>query len=321
MESKLMQFMERVADWKAVAVYLLNDEYGNKTVEIERSNHYDVTRCRSAMIKEYLTSDDVSWKSVIEALRNAGYRNLAADIEKQVDVKVDRLSKKRVHKGDDNTHDETAKMIAMTEPTNINLTKLLGVVADWKRVALYLLNDVDGTKTLEIERSNYYDVSCCRAAMIREYLMSNDVSWQSVLEALRKAGYRNLAADIEKQVDIKVDRLPNKRVHRDDNNACASHDKTTKAVAMTNPTNINLTKLLARVADWKKVALYLLNDTEGTKVMEIEKANHYDVRSCRTAMITEYLSGNNVSWQGVLKALRNAAYKNLAEDIEKSLLN
>jgi len=73
----------------------------------------------------------------------------------------------------------------------------LSVVSDWKTLAAFLLNDVDGSKTRQIERSNHYDVGDCKEAMIREYLKSGNVSWEVVLECLRNAGYRNPANDIE----------------------------------------------------------------------------------------------------------------------------
>ena len=64
---------------------------------------------------------------------------------------------------------------------------------EWKLVAAHLLNDQDGSKTKEIEKTYHGDVADCRAEMIRLFLKGGDVSWQSVLTALRKAGYKNLA--------------------------------------------------------------------------------------------------------------------------------
>ena len=66
-------------------------------------------------------------------------------------------------------------------------------MADWKLVAAYLLNDETGSKTKEIENTYRGNVVDCRLEMIRLYLKGGDVSWQSVLSALRKAGYKNLA--------------------------------------------------------------------------------------------------------------------------------
>ena len=64
-------------------------------------------------------------------------------------------------------------------------------------VATYLLQDDDGSKVEEIERSNHYMVAECRGAMLTEYLKTSKVSWDDILTALRKANYVNLADDIK----------------------------------------------------------------------------------------------------------------------------
>ena len=84
------------------------------------------------------------------------------------------------------------------------------------------------------------------------------------------------------------------------------------------PTFFNLMKCVEKVVDWKRLAIHLLNDNCGSKTLQIE-CNYCDVRGCRTAMIREYLSSGNVSWQYMLKALRSAGYNDLATNVEKSL--
>ena len=60
-----------------------------------------------------------------------------------------------------------------------------------------MLQDDDGSKVEEIERSNHYMVAECRAAMLTEYLKTSKASWDDILTALRKANYVNLADDIK----------------------------------------------------------------------------------------------------------------------------
>ena len=86
--------------------------------------------------------------------------------------------------------------LILTEPTYKDLLKMLEKITDWSILAAFLLDD-DGSKTESIAKSNQYQVPDCRAAMIREYLKSGNVSWQNVLKALRAAGYTNLANEIE----------------------------------------------------------------------------------------------------------------------------
>jgi len=90
----------------------------------------------------------------------------------------------------------------VTEPTYPVLIKKLNKVADWNKLAAFLLDDTDGSKTESIAKSNHYQVPDCCAAMIREYLRSGDVSWQKVLEALRDAEYTNPADEIEEFLQV-----------------------------------------------------------------------------------------------------------------------
>jgi len=77
----------RVDKWKVLAAFLLDDQDGSATANIEKSNHFDVTDCCAAMIRKYLQSGDVSWQYVLESLRDANYRNLATKIQKELDIK------------------------------------------------------------------------------------------------------------------------------------------------------------------------------------------------------------------------------------------
>ena len=63
-------------------------------------------------------------------------------------------------------------------------------------MAAYLLKDDDGSKSAIIERENHFMVADCRAAMIRQYLQTGEVSWEFVLSSLKKANYINLVEDI-----------------------------------------------------------------------------------------------------------------------------
>ena len=77
----------RVDQWKVLAAFLLDDQDGSTTERIEKSNHFDVTACCAALIREYLKSGDVSWQHVLKSLRVANYKNLAIKIQKELDIK------------------------------------------------------------------------------------------------------------------------------------------------------------------------------------------------------------------------------------------
>ncbi|XP_065893236.1 uncharacterized protein [Dysidea avara] len=87
-----------------------------------------------------------------------------------------------------------------TKPNVVTLTSKLSRVSDWKKLCVFLLDDVDGDIVPRIEQSNFYKVEKCQDAMFREFIKSGDVTWEKVLESLKLAGYKNLAIDIEKQL-------------------------------------------------------------------------------------------------------------------------
>ena len=74
----------RVPNWTTLAAFLLDDKDGHLIEKIKRSNHYNVDDCCGEMIREYLKSGNVSWKHVIEALKDASYSNLANDLEEEL---------------------------------------------------------------------------------------------------------------------------------------------------------------------------------------------------------------------------------------------
>ena len=76
------------------------------------------------------------------------------------------------------------------------ITELEGV-AYWKKLATFLLDDVEGTIVPQIEITNHCNVEDCRDAMINEFLKRGNLSWIKVVESLKKAGYDNLAKQIE----------------------------------------------------------------------------------------------------------------------------
>jgi len=78
-------------------------------------------------------------------------------------------------------------------------------------------------------------------------------------------------------------------------------------------------KYFEAVVEWKKVAAFLLNDEDGSIIATIESTNRKDVNECRESMIREYLKKGKVSWQHVLKSLKNANYTNLATKIHTHL--
>jgi len=79
----LLPYFEGVSDWKKLGAYLLPEEYASRINDIDETHHSNVSRCRWALIREYLQVGQVSWKTVINALERSGYPNIAKKIKKE----------------------------------------------------------------------------------------------------------------------------------------------------------------------------------------------------------------------------------------------
>lgn len=83
---KLLKYFGKVHYWKELAAFLLDDEDGSMTSEIEISGRYDVKDCLDRVIKKYLQLGDISWDKVISCLNQTGYKNIATQICKDLYV-------------------------------------------------------------------------------------------------------------------------------------------------------------------------------------------------------------------------------------------
>ena len=91
-------------------------------------------------------------------------------------------------------------IFSYTEPIYTELIELFKGVVSWQTLAAHLLSDKDGSKVKIIEENNHGNVQKCRAEMLQEYFKSGTVSWEVVLEALRKAGEKNTADKIKQKL-------------------------------------------------------------------------------------------------------------------------
>ena len=80
----LKRKFERVADWEAVCPYLINDDTGQMTKQIRKSNG-EIDEKRDEMLRSFLKSvPNPTWRLVVAALRDGKYTNLADEIEKEL---------------------------------------------------------------------------------------------------------------------------------------------------------------------------------------------------------------------------------------------
>ena len=78
----LLKF-KKVAEWNKVCPFLLEDDNGHKTREIEK-NHKYVDDMRQEMLQQFLNKANPTWGDVVSALRLANYENLAREIEDEL---------------------------------------------------------------------------------------------------------------------------------------------------------------------------------------------------------------------------------------------
>jgi len=88
------------------------------------------------------------------------------------------------------------------KPTYASLKLHFKGVVDWKTLAAFLLDDPNGTTCARIDKTHKGDVNECVDALIKEYMSYEEVSWEHVLDSLRKSSHRNLAKSIQEQLNI-----------------------------------------------------------------------------------------------------------------------
>jgi len=75
-------------------------------------------------------------------------------------------------------------------------------VSDWDTVGAYLL-PADDLGALEIIcKANKGDVDECKKALFRKYMEVGDRSWTTVVAALKKSGYKNVAKGIMQKLGL-----------------------------------------------------------------------------------------------------------------------
>jgi len=78
-------------------------------------------------------------------------------------------------------------------------------ISEWillSELARLLLKDEDGTETETIGKMHSYDVTECCHKIIQKYIQSSDVSWQHVLQSLRKANHNIMARSIAEDIGM-----------------------------------------------------------------------------------------------------------------------
>ena len=63
-----------------------------------------------------------------------------------------------------------------------------------------LLDDLDGSKTRNIEQSARFDTHDCCYRLACEYMKSGNPSWPKVIHSIRNAGNTGVADELEKLV-------------------------------------------------------------------------------------------------------------------------
>ena len=93
-------------------------------------------------------------------------------------------------------------LIERDRVTYPGLLEHLKDVSNWDTLGAHLL-PADDVGALEIIlKSNKGDVDECKKALFRKYMEVGDRSWTTVVNALKKSGYKNIAKGISQIVGL-----------------------------------------------------------------------------------------------------------------------
>ena len=89
---------------------------------------------------------------------------------------------------------------AENDRTNLqDLLRYLRPVTEWKMLGVQLLPEVE----IQIIHKNHKnDVEACQFELFTKYMQMGDRSWNTVIAALMKCGYQNLAKDIKQKFNL-----------------------------------------------------------------------------------------------------------------------
>ena len=80
----MQTYFKRIADWEDICPYLINDKDGQRTKQIRKDHDDAAGRC-CEMLREFLRDiRNPTWKLVLQALRKGNYKNLAYEIERDL---------------------------------------------------------------------------------------------------------------------------------------------------------------------------------------------------------------------------------------------
>ena len=81
-----------------------------------------------------------------------------------------------------------------------DLVQYLRPITEWQTLGSYLNLPVEEIQIIYASHKN--DVEECQHELYRRYLRMGDRSWRTVLAAVRKCGYPNLAKDIIEKLGL-----------------------------------------------------------------------------------------------------------------------
>ena len=96
-------------------------------------------------------------------------------------------------------------IISCTEKNQVTLPGLLEHLKDvvnWDTFGVHLLPAGEVVAVEKINRTWKGDVGDCKIALFRKYMEVGDRSWTTVVGALTKSGYRNIATDITQTLGL-----------------------------------------------------------------------------------------------------------------------
>ena len=95
--------------------------------------------------------------------------------------------------------------VASHEPTYKNLLPYMERVVNWKTLGTHLLPEKYIPHFLEqIERTRNGNVEDCRRDLLSKFMEVGEVSWDKIIDSLKKSHYSNVAKIIKQDISKKA---------------------------------------------------------------------------------------------------------------------
>ena len=188
-DKKSSDLLTRIAsDYSLFGTLLLNDEDGTVIETIKQSNHHDPEAITREIFRRWFYSSDMlTWKALVDHLREAKLNTVANDIESMYNVDVKDKSPPTQASSDAENPEakRTGKHLIRSMK---ELVKSVADIGNWEALCTNL--EVDHGTMSELIYSTE-QVSSKKLRCLQAYFDNGEASWEDVIQAVFDPPIRN----------------------------------------------------------------------------------------------------------------------------------